>query len=79
MTYRAPVSDIAIALKSAGLDAALQEGLYGDLDWDTVEAVLEEAGRFATDVIAPLNSTGAKLAMAAGAAFLASKYLGNRR
>src|SRR4051794_25720900 len=60
MTYRAPVSDIAIALKSAGLDAALKEGLYGELDEDTVDAVLEEAGRFASDVIAPLNSVGDK-------------------
>jgi len=56
MTYRAPVSDIAIALKSAGLDSALQDGLYGELDQDTVDAVLEEAGRFASDVLAPLNS-----------------------
>ena len=60
MTYRAPVSDIAIALKSAGLDSALQDGLYGELDQDTVDAVLEEAGRFATDVLAPLNRVGDK-------------------
>src|SRR5689334_18687797 len=61
MTYRAPVSDIGFALKhAAGFEAALNEGLYGDLDADTVDAVLEEAGRFATDVIAPLNSVGDK-------------------
>ena len=61
MTYRAPVADIAFALKhAAGLKAALAEGLYGDLDEATVDSVLEEAGRFATDVIAPLNRVGDK-------------------
>ena len=59
MTYRAPVADIAFALKhAAGLKAALAEGLYGDLDEATVDSVLEEAGRFATEVIAPLNRIG---------------------
>ena len=61
MTYRAPVADIAFALKhAAGLKAALAEGLYGDLDEATVDSVLEEAGKFATDVIAPLNAVGDK-------------------
>jgi acyl-CoA dehydrogenase len=59
MTYRAPVADIAFALKhSAGFGAALAEGLYGDLDEDLVNSVLEEAGRFANEVIAPLNRVG---------------------
>ena len=59
MTYRAPVADIAFALKhAAGLRSAIAEGLYGDLDEETVDSVLEEAGRFATDVIAPLNRSG---------------------
>src|SRR3984957_13638602 len=61
MTYRAPVADIAFALKhAAGLNAALAEGLYGDLDEATVDSVLEEAGRFAGDIIAPLNRIGDK-------------------
>ena len=59
MTYRAPVSDIAFALKhTAGLKGAIAEGLYGDMDEDTIDAVLDEAGKFATDVIAPLNRIG---------------------
>jgi len=59
MTYRAPVADIAFALKhAAGLRSAIAEGLYGDLDEETVDSVLEEAGKFATDVIAPLNRIG---------------------
>jgi alkylation response protein AidB-like acyl-CoA dehydrogenase len=61
MTYRAPVADIAFALKhAAGFKAALAEGLYGDLDEETVDSVLEEGGRFAGDVIAPLNRVGDK-------------------
>ncbi len=59
MTYRAPVADIAFALKhAAGLKQALADGLYGDLDEETVDSVLEEAGKFASDVIAPLNRVG---------------------
>jgi acyl-CoA dehydrogenase len=59
MTYRAPVADIAFALKhAAGFKMALAEGLYGELDEATVDAVLEESGRFASDVIAPLNAVG---------------------
>src|SRR5687768_2817849 len=61
MTYRAPVADIAFTLKhSAGLDRAIADGIYGELDIATIDAVLEEAGRFASDVIAPLNSVGDK-------------------
>lgn len=59
MTYRAPIADIAFTLRhSAGFGKALAEGLYGDLDAATVGAVLEEAGKFANDVIAPLNRVG---------------------
>ena len=59
MTYRAPVADIAIALKyAAGLKDALAEGLYGDLDEETIDSVIAEAGRYASDIIAPLNKIG---------------------
>src|SRR5262245_54556507 len=59
MTYRAPVADIAFTLKhAAGVGRALEQGLYGDLTEDVVDAVLAEAGKFATDVIAPLNRVG---------------------
>ncbi len=57
--YRAPVSEIAFALKRiAGLDEALAQGRLGDLSEELVDAVLEEAGRFASEVIAPLNKIG---------------------
>jgi 3-(methylsulfanyl)propanoyl-CoA dehydrogenase len=59
MTYRAPVADIAFALEhAAGFGPALAEGLYGELSQDVAQAVLEEAGRFAGDVLAPLNAPG---------------------
>jgi alkylation response protein AidB-like acyl-CoA dehydrogenase len=59
MTYRAPVPDILLALNhGAGLEAAVKAGHYGDYDGDITAVVLEEAGRFATDVLAPLNRVG---------------------
>ena len=59
MTYRAPLADIGAALKyAAGLPAAIDEGLFGDLTMEDVDAVLTEAGRFAAEVIAPLNRVG---------------------
>jgi alkylation response protein AidB-like acyl-CoA dehydrogenase len=58
MAYRAPVADILFALRhAAGFERARAEGLYGDLG-DEIEAVLDAAGRFATDVLAPLNGPG---------------------
>src|SRR3954466_10902393 len=59
MTYRAPISDMLLALNhGAGLQAAVTAGHYGDFDSDLTAAVLEEASRFATDVLAPLNRIG---------------------
>ena len=47
--YSAPVDDIAFTLKHvAGLGDALSRGVLGDLSEDLVDAILEEAGRFAT-------------------------------
>ncbi len=57
MSYRAPAADIAFTLKhGAGLASALAQG--GELAAEDIDAVLEEAGRFATDVLAPLNAIG---------------------
>jgi len=59
VTYRAPLADIGSALKyAAGLPAAIDEGLFGDLAMDDVDAVLAEASRFAGEVLAPLNRVG---------------------
>ncbi|MEZ5871854.1 MAG: acyl-CoA dehydrogenase [Nitratireductor sp.] len=57
--YRAPVSEIAFALKQvAGMKDAMASGQLGDLSEDLLDAVLEEAGRFASEEIAPLNKVG---------------------
>ena len=59
MTYRAPINDMLIALNhGAGLAAAVEGGHYGDFDPDITAPVLEEAGKFAADVLAPLNRVG---------------------
>ena len=59
MTYQAPLADMGFALKyGAGLTAALEEGFFGELTMDDVEAVLGEAGRIAGEVLAPLNRIG---------------------
>jgi len=59
MTYRAPINDMLLALNhGAGLLAAVKAGHYGDFDAEITAAVLEEAGKFAGDVLAPLNRVG---------------------
>lgn len=59
--YRAPVEDIAFTLKHvAGLQAAIDAGQLGDLSADLVDAILTEAGRFASEEIVPLAENGEK-------------------
>jgi alkylation response protein AidB-like acyl-CoA dehydrogenase len=58
MTYRAPVDDIMVALKAAaGLDDLIASGTVA-VDEDTVRAVVEEAGKFAAEVLDPLSVPG---------------------
>ena len=57
--YRAPVDEIAHTLKHVtGVAAAIDAGRMGDLSDDLLEAILTEAGRFATDEITPLREIG---------------------
>ncbi len=59
MSYRAPLNEIGLALKyGAALGPAIEQGLFGELSLDDVDAVLAEAGRFAGEIIAPLNRVG---------------------
>lgn len=59
MAYQAPVDDIMRALKTAvGLDELIASGIYAGLDAETVRAIIEEAGKFGTAVLDPLNWTG---------------------
>ena len=59
MAYRAPVEDIAFILDSVVplADIAATER-FAEATPDTVSAILTEAGRMATEVLAPLNRNG---------------------
>jgi acyl-CoA dehydrogenase len=59
MPYRSPVSDILFSLSAvADLRGLLERASQADLDWDAISSIVAEAGRFATEEIAPLNRTG---------------------
>ena len=59
MSYRSPVGDILFSLKAvADVPGMIRRGLAGELDWDAVSSIVAEAGRFATEEIAPLNRPG---------------------
>jgi acyl-CoA dehydrogenase len=60
--YKAPVDEIAFTLKHvAGMADALSAGAFGELGEDLVDAILSEAGRFATEEVAPLGDVGDRL------------------
>ena len=57
--YRAPIADISHALTTvAGLDMIASTERFGHADAETVLGVIEEVGRFMTEVIAPTNRDG---------------------
>ena len=57
--YRAPVEDIRFCIRhAAGLDRLLQLEAFAGFDAEDVYQILEEAGRFAGEVIAPTNVVG---------------------
>jgi alkylation response protein AidB-like acyl-CoA dehydrogenase len=56
MTFRAPVRDLIFALQTVGLDSLLAR--FPETDLETVRAVLETAGAFSSEVLAPLNRVG---------------------
>jgi len=52
MTYRAPLNDMLLSLNhGAGLLAAVEAGHYNGYDPEFSASVIEEAGKFATDVL----------------------------
>ncbi|MFG1382729.1 acyl-CoA dehydrogenase [Xanthobacter versatilis] len=60
MSYRAPVEEVAFFLKTCtALPLLMEQGLV-DLSFDVVDPVLEEAGKFAASVIAPLDKVADK-------------------
>ncbi|MFZ4537472.1 acyl-CoA dehydrogenase [Propionivibrio sp.] len=57
--YRAPIRDMQFVLKElAGLDEIAQLPGCEEADADVVDAVLEEAAKFAEGVLSPLNMVG---------------------
>jgi alkylation response protein AidB-like acyl-CoA dehydrogenase len=59
MAFRAPIRDIAFALREvAGLNQLLASDAFSGFDSDTLVAILEGAGEFAEGVLAPLNRSG---------------------
>ena len=59
MIYQAPVNELRFALQVHGrLPEILALPSAAGLDQDTVDAVLEEAGKFAEQELAPTNRTG---------------------
>lgn len=59
--YRAPVDEIAFTLKNVcGLRDLQQSPRHAELGDDLVDAIVNEAGRFAAEEIAPLNAVADK-------------------
>ncbi|TGY88476.1 acyl-CoA dehydrogenase [Marinicauda algicola] len=59
MHYRAPVRDIRFALEEiAAMDGLKATGAFPELSGELTQQVLDEAGKLANDVLAPLNRTG---------------------
>jgi acyl-CoA dehydrogenase len=64
--YTAPIREISHTLRHVvGIEGDLQSGAFGDLSGDLLDAVLEEAARFASEEVEPLvvpaEKTGAIL------------------
>lgn len=58
------VSDIRFALKIAGLDDLMRDGLAGELDDSLLDSLLDEAQRVAVGLLRPLNVVGDRLGAA---------------
>ncbi len=57
--YNAPLDDIRFCLRhAADLDQTLKLEAFDGMEFDDIDQVLEEAGRFARDVVAPTNVAG---------------------
>ena len=57
--YVPPIEDLEFVLKEViGLDEICDLAGYGEVSPDLVRSVLIEAGRFASEILAPLNRIG---------------------
>src|SRR5258708_6820994 len=58
-TYEAPLDEMQFVIRElGGLDNLTALPEWQDIDAETVNAVLQEANRFASEVLAPLNQIG---------------------
>src|SRR4051794_13316197 len=61
MTYQPPVRDFAFLLRDVlQIERYANLPAFADASIDTVEQILDEAGRFCAEVLAPLNRVGDK-------------------
>ena len=61
MTYTAPIEDLSFVLnKLSGLSAFEGHAAFETYDPELIQPILEEAGKLARDVLAPLNQSGDK-------------------
>lgn len=61
MTYQAPVRDYAFLLRDVlQLERYANLPAFADASMDTIDAILDEAGKFTSEVLAPLNGVGDK-------------------
>lgn len=59
MSYEPPIRDLIFSLTDvAGVDRLNETGAFPDFDAETMKAILEAAGTFAAEVLAPLNRSG---------------------
>ena len=59
MTYTAPIAQLRFALDAiANLPDLYGKSAFADFTADLSDAILEEGGKFARDVLAPLNRIG---------------------
>ncbi|MEM7209636.1 MAG: acyl-CoA dehydrogenase [Pseudomonadota bacterium] len=58
MAYVAPVNDIQFALEVTGSDRVAQLPGFADATPDLINTIVEEAGKFANDILAPINWKG---------------------
>ncbi len=57
--YKPPVKDMLFAIHElSGIDRVLQLGRFSDFDADIVDQVVEESGKFAADILSPINIPG---------------------
>ena len=59
MSYDAPLREMMFAMREhGGLDAVLAQPGNEEVGFDVAEAILDEAAKFAANVLAPINKQG---------------------